>query len=161
MNKLEKAAEYYAKEIHFNQFCELCVKYRGTVAYHDLTKYHRGIIDGIDKICRKAFIAGTKWQEEQSAGKEQDSMLAASLIGADMAKPKWKKTSIDDNSPITGKWYLLRVEWEVDGQLEVFYITSVWGEYGWSEDYLDKLKDYEYRITHYMPIPEPPKGGEE
>lgn len=150
MNKLEEAAEYYAKEIHFNQFCELCAKYRDTaVAYHDLTKYHKGIIDGIDKICEKAFIAGVKWQEEQSAGKEQDSMLAASLIGADLAKPKW--ISVKDKLPKVGEKVLVIN----DGNIEISSCFERFdGKAQWDVDYPTMIK-------YWMPIPELPKGGEE
>lgn len=59
---------------------------------------------------------------------------------------------------------LLRIEHKeiATGIVEVDYLTSVWGEYGWTEDYLDNFdeSEYEVTITHWKPINKP-KGVEE
>jgi hypothetical protein len=36
-------------------------------------------------------------------------------------------------------------------------LTSTWGEFGWAEDYLERITDIanEYRITHWKPINKP------
>lgn len=59
---------------------------------------------------------------------------------------------------------LLRTECKeiTTGIVEVGYLTSVWGEYGWTEDYLDDFdeSEFEVTITHWKPINKP-KGVEE
>lgn len=100
--------------------------------------------------CENAFRAGAKWQEEQSAGKEQDSRLAASLIGADLAKPKW--ISVKDKLPEFGKDVLV-IE---DGSVKVAQYCK---QFMSSRTYW--TTDYGRLITHWLPIPELPKGGEE
>lgn len=59
---------------------------------------------------------------------------------------------------------LLRIEYKeiATGIVEVSYLTSVWGEYGWIENYLDNLSESEFEvtITHWKPINKP-KGVKE
>lgn len=59
---------------------------------------------------------------------------------------------------------LLRVEYKeiATGIVEIGYLTSVWNEYGWTEDYLDNFDkpEFEVTITHWKPINKP-KGVEE
>ena len=59
---------------------------------------------------------------------------------------------------------LLRIEYKEisTGIIEVGYLTSVWGEYGWTEDYLDYFNESEFEvtITHWKYINKP-KGVEE
>lgn len=58
---------------------------------------------------------------------------------------------------------LLRIEYKeiATGIVEVSYLTSVWGEYGWTENYLDNFSESEFEvtITHWKPINKP-KGVE-
>ena len=59
---------------------------------------------------------------------------------------------------------LLRIEYKeiATGIVEVSYLTSVWGEYGWIENYLDNFSESEFEvtITHWKPINKP-KGVKE
>ena len=59
---------------------------------------------------------------------------------------------------------LLRIEYKeiATGIVEVCYLTSVWGEYGWVENYLDNFSESEFEvtITHWKPINKP-KGVKE
>nr|UWG25312.1 MAG: hypothetical protein [Bacteriophage sp.] len=59
---------------------------------------------------------------------------------------------------------LLRIEYKeiATGIVEVSYLTSVWGEYGWTENYLDNFSESEFEvtITHWKPINKP-KGVKE
>lgn len=59
---------------------------------------------------------------------------------------------------------LLRVEYKeiATGVIEIGYLPSVYGVYGWSEDYLDNFdkSEFEINITHWKPINKP-KGVEE
>ena len=59
---------------------------------------------------------------------------------------------------------LLRIEYKeiATGIVEVSYLTSVWGEYGWVENYLDNFSESEFEvtITHWKPINKP-KGVKE
>lgn len=59
---------------------------------------------------------------------------------------------------------LLRIEYKeiATGIVEVSYPTSVWGEYGWIENYLDNFSESEFEvtITHWKPINKP-KGVKE
>ena len=54
---------------------------------------------------------------------------------------------------------LLRIEYKeiATGIVEVCYLTSVWGEYGWVENYLDNFSESEFEvtITHWKPINKP------
>lgn len=58
---------------------------------------------------------------------------------------------------------LLRIEYKeiATGIVEVSYLTSVWGEYRWTENYLDNFSESEFEvtITHWKPINKP-KGVE-
>ena len=66
--------------------------------------------------------------------------------------------------PEIGTNCILRVEYQNldDGEWYTDYLTSTWGEFGWAEDYLERITDIanEYRITHWKPINKP-KGVEE
>lgn len=59
---------------------------------------------------------------------------------------------------------LLRIEYKeiATGIVEVSYLTSVWDEYGWIENYLDNFSESEFEvtITHWKPINKP-KGVKE
>lgn len=59
---------------------------------------------------------------------------------------------------------LQRIEYKeiATGIVEVSYLTSVWGEYGWVENYLDNFSESEFEvtITHWKPINKP-KGVKE
>lgn len=59
---------------------------------------------------------------------------------------------------------LLRIEYKeiATGIVEVSYLTSVWGEYGWIENYLYNFSESEFEvtITHWKPINKP-KGVKE
>lgn len=63
---------------------------------------------------------------------------------------KW--TSIKDGLPQKPGKYL--TYWP-DGDLEVFEFEGVLGEFGWAAP-----NGKHGMVTHWMPLPEPPKGGE-
>lgn len=64
-----------------------------------------------------------------------------------------------DNVPDLNTPCLLRVEYKeiATGVIEIGYLTSVYGVYGWSEDYLDNFdkSEFEITITHWKPINKP------
>lgn len=66
-----------------------------------------------------------------------------------------------DVEPPKNSHCLLRVEYLHEGKTNVDYLTAVYNNLGWSEDYLDQIADYyeEYKITHWKQICKP-KGVE-
>lgn len=138
MNKLEEAAAKYADSI-YNKI---------KAGNPEYSAYDEGFLKGIYYCAKEFFMDGAKWQEEQSAGKEQDSMLAASLIGADLAKPKW--ISVKDKQPKVDEKVLVIN----DGNIEISSCFERFdGKAEWDVD-------YPHLIKYWMPIPELPKGGE-
>lgn len=76
----------------------------------------------------------------------------------------WHECKDDTEAmPEIGTNCILRVEYQNldDGEWYTDYLTSTWGEFGWAEDYLERITDIanEYRITHWKPINKP-KGVE-
>lgn len=66
-----------------------------------------------------------------------------------------------DVEPPKNSHCLLRVEYLHEGKTNVDYLTAVYNNLGWSEDYLDQIADYyeDYKITHWKQICKP-KGVE-
>lgn len=141
MDKLEEAAQTFS----------ICLyrKQKEATKRKQHNPYVSGILDAIGTFCTDAFKAGAEWQKQQSEQNERDKMFAASLIGADMAKSKW--ISVKDKLPNPGIPVLVRT------RNNKFTVTSrdvVRWNWNGSTAFADS-------ITHWMLIPELPKGGEE
>lgn len=73
---------------------------------------------------------------------------------------KWHECKENTNDvPAHNTLCLLRIEYKeiATGIVEESYLTSVFGEYGWSQDYLDNFDETEFEvtITHWKPINTP------
>lgn len=143
MKKLEEAISAFVDSMHERTF-RLLIGYGIPVHLkEDMKKLLRGIEDAY----AFAFKAGAEWHERQSKHGERDKMFVASLIGADKARPKW--ISVKDGLP--------QIETEVlvlnDGNVQIARYCKQFmsNRRYWNID--DAL------VTHWMPIPELPKGG--
>lgn len=70
---------------------------------------------------------------------------------------EWHECKDDDeNPPEIGADCILRLVYSHDGKECVEYVTSVWNNFGWTQDYLESFEYYEdYRVTHWKPIIKP------
>lgn len=76
------------------------------------------------------------------------------------APDPWHETAEDtDDVPQLNAACLLRIEYKENATdiVEVDYLTATWGEYGWTEEFLDNFdaSEYEVKITHWQPINKP------
>lgn len=70
---------------------------------------------------------------------------------------EWHECKDDDeNPPEIGTDCILRLVYSHDGKEYVGYVTSVWNNFGWTQDYLESFEYYDdYRVTHWKPINKP------
>lgn len=70
---------------------------------------------------------------------------------------EWHECKDDDeNPPEIGTDCILRLVYSYDGKECVEYVTSVWNNFGWTQDYLERFEYYDdYRVTHWKPINKP------
>lgn len=70
---------------------------------------------------------------------------------------EWHECKDDDeNPPEIGTDCILRLVYSHDGKEYVGYVTSVWNNFGWTQDYLESFEYYDdYRVTHWKPIIKP------
>ena len=67
---------------------------------------------------------------------------------------------IEDNEITTDAWGWYEYEGETiyDEENDCFWIPECWYECNIMEDNENYIIDDEYNVTHWMPLPEPPKG---
>ena len=112
---------------------ELCIKDGMNFTIADI---HLGDVDSSNILCEEI---ARRWNEFQD----------------------WHDAENDEEPP-KDTHCLLRVEFCDEGEeMQVDYLTAVWGEYGWTEDYLDQIADHyaTHKITHWKQISKP-KGVE-
>lgn len=112
---------------------ELCIKDGMNFTIADI---HLGDVDSSNILCEEI---ARRWNEFQD----------------------WHDAENDEEPPKDAHC-LLRVEFCDEGEeMQVDYLTAVWGEYGWTEDYLDQIADHyaTHKITHWKQISKP-KGVE-
>lgn len=117
---------------------ELCIKYGMN---YQIAEIHLGDVESSNILCEEI---ARRWNEFQS--------------------DEWHECKENtEDVPERNTPCLLRIEYKeiATGIVEVSYLTSVWGEYGWTEDYLDNFSESEFEvtITHWKPINKP-KGVE-
>jgi len=61
--------------------------------------------------------------------------------------------SVDDRLPNSGKWYLCIYSFDLVGVMDIIFFDGI-NEHGihWLKD-----GDFIERVTHWMPLPEPPE----
>lgn len=111
---------------------ELCIKDGWNLS---IANIHLGDVESSNILCEEI---ARRWNEHE----------------------EWHECKVPErNTPC-----LLRIEYKeiATGIVEVSYLTSVWGEYGWIENYLDNFSESEFEvtITHWKPINKP-KGVKE
>lgn len=116
---------------------ELCIKDQWNLS---IAKIHLGDVESSNILCEEI---ARRWNEFE----------------------EWHECKENTNDvPKRNTPCLLRVEYKeiATGIVEIGYLTSVWNEYGWTEDYLDNFdkSEFEVTITHWKPINKP-KGVEE
>lgn len=112
---------------------ELCIKDGMNFTIADI---HLGDVDSSNILCEEI---ARRWNEFQD----------------------WHDAENDEEPPKDAHC-LLRVEFCNEGEeMQVDYLTTVWGGYGWTEDYLDQIADHyaTHKITHWKQISKP-KGVE-
>lgn len=83
--------------------------------------------------------------------------VADELIKRLKGGEEWHECKDDDeNPPEIGTDCILRLVYSHDGKEYVGYVTSVWNNFGWTQDYLERFEYYDdYRVTHWKPINKP------
>lgn len=118
---------------------ELCIKDKWNLS---IAEIHLGDVESSNILCEEIT---RRWNEFQPN--------------------EWHECKDDtEDVPEIETNCILRVEYlNLDnGEWYTDYLTSVWGKFGWKEDYLEQITDItnEYKITHWKPINKP-KGVEE
>lgn len=107
----------------------LCIKDGMNFA---IAKIHTGDVDSSNALCEEI---ARRWNEFE----------------------EWHECKDDDeNPPEIGAECILRIVYSCDSEECVDYVTSVWGNFGWTKDFLERFEYYDdYRVTHWKPINNP------
>lgn len=97
-----------------------------------VAQIHTGDVDSSNALCKEI---ARRWNEFE----------------------EWHECKDDDeNPPEMGTDCILRLVYSHDGKEYVGYVTSVWNNFGWTQDYLESFEYYDdYRVTHWKPINKP------
>lgn len=97
--------------------------------------------NGYEQVCKVDFMQGAKWRID-SVWHDADS----------------------DQEPEKGKLCILEVEvYDEDGERYIDYVSSQWGRFGWTEDYLEIIqrRSVRYNIIRWAYIYDLAPGKEE
>lgn len=113
------------------------------------------------KAAMQGYCANSLEYVVSSANHENISEWSVSTADAMIKRLKggeeWHECKDDDeNPPEIGTDCILRLVYSHDGKEYVGYVTSVWNNFGWTQDYLERFEYYDdYRVTHWKPINKP------
>lgn len=112
----------------------------------------------------KNFCNGAKWADEHPQFVHTDNSQVIANLEAEIERLKSPWISVEDRMPDENSAVLVRGEIRDNGHADEFYVflvengefvSAISGKPIWK---LDTFRDYTF--THWMPIPELPKGGE-
>ena len=153
MTKIKLNWKYAQGELDTDTMKLICLPARGKRAFgRDELDAELCIKDGMNYQIAEIHLGDV----------ESSNILCEEIVRRFNEFENWHECKeCSEDFPAIGTDCLLRVEYLDldDGEWHTDYLTSVYGEYGWTEDYLERITDNtnDYKITHWKAI-QKPKG---